>query len=89
VTQPGSRPSWRRSGGAGWAVTLGVILVWDATAPETMSEAFRRTLQTRRGRAASVLLWAYLTAHLFEVIPSRADPLGRAQGAWHRHRTIT
>lgn len=77
-----ARP-WCRSGGAGWAVTAGVILFWDATAPETMSEAFRRSLQTRRGRAASVLLWAYLTAHLFGVIPPRADLL-EAACAWRR-----
>jgi hypothetical protein len=87
VVQQG-RPRWRRSGATGWVLAGGVILFWDATAPETLSEAFRRSLQTRRGRAVSVLLWGYLTAHLFQVIPPRADPL-EAACTWRRRFRLT
>ena len=66
---------WHKSGGVGWLAITAVVVAWDLLAPETLSTAFRRGAATPAGRAAVIGSWAILTAHLFAVIPQRADPV--------------
>lgn len=84
-----ARPPFRHRGSTGWLLTAGVVLAWDFTAPETMSESFRSAVTTPQGRAAAIITWAYLTAHLFEVIPRERDPLDIVHQAWARRRART
>lgn len=69
------RRPFHQSGGAGWVLLAGLVVTWDATAPETMSAAFRRACSTPGGKAVVVAGWTVLTAHLLSVLPERADPL--------------
>jgi hypothetical protein len=66
---------WFKGGGAGWLVIAGLVVVWDAIAPETLSAAFRRARSGPIGSTAVVVGWACVTGHLFHVIPERADPI--------------
>lgn len=66
--------SGRRGGGIGWVVLAGYVAWWDLTQPETLSAAFWRGVIGRRRRLV-VATWAYLTAHLFHLIPGWLDPL--------------
>lgn len=70
-----ARP-WFAGGGAGWLVIAALVVAWDITAPETLSAAFRRARSGPIGSTVVVVGWAYLTGHLFHVIPERADPFG-------------
>ena len=52
--------------------------VWAArTGRETLSSAFYRAVKHPRGRWPVLAVWAYLTAHLFKLVPDRLDPLRR------------
>lgn len=82
------RLPFHRSGGAGWLIVAGVVVAWDMVAPETMSSAFRRATATPRGRVAVAAAWGLLTAHLFETIPRRHDPLQLAVGAVRRRKEV-
>jgi len=66
--------SVRRGGGVGWAVLAGYVAWWDLTRPETLSSAFWRGVLGRHRRLV-VGGWAYLTAHLFHLLPAWLDPL--------------
>lgn len=68
-----ARP-WFKGGGAGWLGIAALVVGWDVVAPETLSAAFRRARSGPVGSTVVVLGWAYLTGHLFHVIPDRADP---------------
>lgn len=70
LKRPGSR-----AGTAGWALLGTGILAWDLVAPETLSDAFGRAGATRSGLVVTIVGWAVLTAHLFDLLPSRLDPL--------------
>lgn len=63
----------KHKGRYGWLLVAVVVVVWDLTAPETLSSAFLR----RRTHPAVILAWAGLTAHLFGVLPRQYDPLCR------------
>jgi hypothetical protein len=69
----GGRP-WFKGGGTGWLVIGALAVAWDLTAPETLSAAFHRARSRPVGSAVVVVLWAYLTCHLFQLIPDHADP---------------
>jgi hypothetical protein len=69
-----ARP-WFKGGGAGWLVIAGLVVVWDAIAPETLSAAFSRARSGPIGSTVVVMGWACVTGHLFHVIPDRADPI--------------
>jgi hypothetical protein len=65
---------WFKGGGGGWFVIGTLALAWDLAAPETLSAAFQRARGNRAGGAVVVVAWALLTAHLFQLLPERADP---------------
>jgi hypothetical protein len=83
-----ARVPFRRTGAPGWIILAGVVCAWDLAAPETLSNAFRRTAGTPAGRAVLAATWGYLTVHLFGVIPASRDPLYLAHQAWARHRLV-
>ena len=68
---------WFRRGSAAWLVLAAAIVAWDLAAADeqTLSETFRRCEDAPAARAVVVAAWAVLTAHLFGVMPRRADPL--------------
>lgn len=66
---------WFRSGTVGWILLGAGVLAWDLTAPETLSEAFRRAHQHPASKVVVIAAWGTLTLHLFNKIPERADPL--------------
>lgn len=68
-------------GGAGWVAIAALVVIWDMIAPETLSSAFHRATSGRVGATAVVVTWGVLTAHLFQVLPERADPLRYSVGA--------
>jgi|SRR5580658_1712643 hypothetical protein len=72
-----ARP-WFKGGGAGWLVIGVLVLAWDLTAPETLSEAFRRARSGRVSCPVVVVAWAMLTGHLFALLPRQADPIRAA-----------
>jgi hypothetical protein len=65
---------WYTRGGAGWLAIGALVVAWDLTAPETLSEAFRRARSGPISSMVVVVTWACLTGHLFQVIPHQADP---------------
>jgi hypothetical protein len=65
---------WFKGGGGGWFVIGTLALAWDLAAPETLSAAFQRARGNRASGAVVVVAWALLTAHLFQLLPERADP---------------
>lgn len=69
-------PRWWRKGNFGWALVVAVVLAWDMTAEEEelLTRAFRRAYGTPHGKVAILTVWALLTAHLFGVLPQKADP---------------
>lgn len=68
---------WFRHGIAAWAMLAAVVLAWDLTAADeqTLSEAFRRCRGRPTAAVTVAAVWMVLTAHLFGVLPPRADPL--------------
>ena len=63
------------SGTTGWiALAVGVV-VWDLTAGETLTGAFRRSHDSPVSRVVVMAAWGVLTGHLFSIIPARLDPL--------------
>jgi hypothetical protein len=66
---------WFKTGALGWVLVGGVVLAWDLTAPETLSDAFRRARGNPAGAAAVALSWGVVTAHLYGKLPKAADPL--------------
>lgn len=75
---------WRDTGWPGWVLIAAGVTAWDALAPETMSHAFQRGSGRPTSLTAQALVWAYLTAHLFGVIPAEWDPLEMLNQAWSR-----
>lgn len=60
-------------GTAGWAGLLAIAGAFDVVAPETLSHAFKRA--SREHPVATGAAYAYMTAHLFGLIPEKIDPL--------------
>lgn len=71
-----------RSGTKAWIGLTVYVAGYDLWAAvrgeETLSTAFYRAVRHPVRRFPLVLLWAYLTAHLFHLLPDRWDPLRRA-----------
>jgi hypothetical protein len=66
-----------RGGTLGWLLLAGFVTTWDMFAEETLSMAFWRAVRTPRKRWVVIVVWAYITVHLFHLIPERFDPLRR------------
>ncbi len=64
-----------RDGSAGWVLLVLGVVVWDVCAPATLSDAFRRARQSPVSAVIVGASWAFLTLHLWGVLPSQADPL--------------
>lgn len=60
---------------AGWAALAALAFAVDLSSDKTMSEAFRDFSRTPVGRPVMIGVWAYLTIHLFGMIPADRDPL--------------
>jgi hypothetical protein len=67
-----------------WVGLLAYVVAADAhaalTGRETLSTAWWRAVQHPRRRWPVTLIWAYLTGHLFHLVPERFDPLRRLEG---------
>jgi hypothetical protein len=63
------------SGTLGWVALAGGVLVWDLTAGETLTSAFRRSHDSPVSLVVVTAAWTLLTAHLFSLIPPRLDPM--------------
>lgn len=79
---------WHRRGSTGWWLMLVAVLVWDLSAPDehTLSESFRKSMDHPVKAVVVAAGWAALTAHLYNVIPKRADPLHVIHVARDKHR---
>jgi hypothetical protein len=64
-----------KPGLTGWVATAVVILAAELLDEKTMSDGFKSYSRSRKGRFVVLPAWAFLTAHLFGVIPSKNDPL--------------
>ena len=66
-----------KGGGYGWIAVAGLVTAYDVLAPETLSNAFRRGIESdnKAVRAGVYGLGALTVAHLLDVIPERADPI--------------
>lgn len=61
----------------GWLGLATYITLWDLFAPETLSAGFDDAIHHPKRRWQVIAAWAYITAHLFVLIPRRVDPLRR------------
>jgi len=69
---------WFRTGKAGWIALAAFIIAWDMLAEDeqTLSESFRRGWHRHPATMGAVALaWGVVTAHLWNLLPPRADPL--------------
>lgn len=75
-----------------WAGLAGYVIATDSyaalTGRETLSLAFAKGIHHPLHRPWVVVLWAYITAHLFSFIPRRWDPLYRIGMATPRARVL-
>ena len=66
-------------GDRAWVGLACYIVAYDilavATGRETLSQSYARALDHPLRRWPTTLVWVYLTAHLFRLIPRRLDPL--------------
>lgn len=75
-------------GAAAWIGLVLYVAAYDIAAYlrswETLSQAYARALEDHR-RWPVVIIWVYLTAHLWKVIPRRYDPLRKDSPKvdWH------
>lgn len=67
----------RRAGTWGWIGLTAYVTLWDSFANETLSGAFKRAVLHPRARWPVIAAWGVTTAHLFKVLPPRADPIAR------------
>jgi hypothetical protein len=65
----------------GWLILLAFVAIWDYNSikgrTETLSTAYWHAVQSPLRKWPTIVMWAYLTAHLFHLIPDRWDPLRR------------
>jgi len=68
-------------GDRAWVGLLIYVAAYDTCAiiqgRETLSSSFARALQHPVRRWPTMVAWAYLTGHLFEILPREIDPLRR------------
>lgn len=66
-------------GDKAWFALLCYVVAYDtlaiATGRDTLSASYARALQHPIRRWPTVVTWAYLTGHLFRLIPRHLDPL--------------
>jgi len=78
------------TGRRGWALIAVFVILWDALAPETLSEAFARCEHSHPALLSA--LWGILTAHLMGWLPVRLDPfhlaLNGIHGVTHRGQHV-
>lgn len=63
-----------KSGTWGWVGLVAGVVAWDVLAPETLSEAVDRALDSR-GRYLAIGAVAVTAAHLLNVLPEPIDPI--------------
>ena len=66
---------WYGRATTGWAALAIGVAAWDLLAPETLSAGFRKAHEHPASAVAVAGVWALLTAHLWNVLPQRVDPL--------------
>lgn len=69
---------WYRTGKTGWLAVIALILAWDLLAEDEqqLTDSFRRGWRRHPVSGAAVLAtWAVVTAHLWHVLPEKADPI--------------
>ena len=70
-----------KEGDAAWIGLLVYVVMYDAyamyTGHETLSNAYYRALAHPRRRKLTIAVWVGLTAHLFQLIPRKYDPLAQ------------
>lgn len=68
-----------RKAGPGWFLLAGYVAAYDLwairTNRETLSSAFLRAVQHPINKWPTIFVWAGLTAHLFNIMPDKYDPL--------------
>ncbi|MGA1753157.1 MAG: DUF7427 family protein [Pontimonas sp.] len=69
----------QRAGSYAWAGLVAYVASYDVVAffvgLPTLSATFYGASERRRNRFALLLVWGYLTAHLFRWVPARYDVL--------------
>lgn len=64
-----------RTSTKGWLGLAAYVAAWDLLAPETLSVGFADAVHHPRRRWQVLAAWAFITAHLFCVLPPQVDPL--------------
>ncbi len=59
----------------GWIGLAIYVTAWDILAPETLSRGFYEATRHPVKRWPLTLAWAFITAHLFRLLPERYDVL--------------
>lgn len=59
----------------GWLGLAAYVTLWDLLASETLSAGFADAVKHPRRRWQVVAAWVFITAHLFSILPAKADPL--------------
>lgn len=64
-----------------WAGLACYVIAYDVwaikTNRQTLSAAFYKAVANPSGRYGVILAWAYLSGHLFKILPRRYDPIYR------------
>ena len=68
----------------GWAAVIATVITAEILDARTMSSAFRASAPV------SYILWGITSAHLFGLLPKRADPFTYIAQApvWRRQRSV-
>lgn len=68
------QPYDSHAGTIGWVALAAGVAAFDYFAPETLSSAVDRALETPRGRYLAIGAVAVTAAHLLNLIPENVDP---------------
>lgn len=71
------------SGEVGWLVLIGFVAAWDLLAPETLSHAGRRALETPGWRYLYIGAVGATALHLLDLWPEGYDPFKYALERTH------
>lgn len=73
-------------GDRAWIALAVGVAAYDAwaglTGHETMSQSYYRAIRHPFRKWPTIMVWAYITGHLFHIIPTRFDPLRRLDEAF-------
>lgn len=68
-------------GGKAWIGLTAYVVAYDAYAVasknDTLSTAFYQSVAHPKKRWPVIVVWVYLTCHLFKIVPEKYDPLRR------------